>query len=885
LFTESLPEKICDICSSNIPVGSNGWHCLENCNFDVCRSCAKSFATPLPLRCHQCENTNKGDLIGISLDMDSRNLFFHRNGVETADKFVGSATDTKAWSAGLYPFFYLSPEEEIEVNFGSKPFSYAPSEGYGAVLVQKDAHLKLQYYCFNMKLQSSEWLPLQLSPHGIFSTDVDNTALSLSLLQSCRLYLSMGLESKSNDAKISIDNVKFISKSSLLPFKWTHIKISVDIRTANIYIDGVLDSSLSFGTKKISWNNYPALVGGSDTSLWYDGTGSLWIASFYFSWLPDKYSISGTDRIPFNQKITEQVISLFRNNATNLFPQVLNSISEQELIPENSDQDLSIDSFSIVELLLAILKADDKSRDPQLITLTKQSVIDSISKICLGGIAPSNRVENRKLYSRFITLLSYTDAGRNSLIKQDAFLRIINDSNLDNHFYLEVALSNLYSLSEKPTDIRSENLCFTKRVDPFGNTITNSTMWRLMPIGFFPILQEPSLLVEMLALALDILIKRGNHTENDMAWKYEKILQTVLTICIMLIVTPEKTEYVLEPSSHPYSENENISGELGFLGSLKLECVFDPSTATEKKYDYLKLWTSEARDVTSTVRTSSTDEEGKFSGTAPEDWKPFEVVTNKLYYSWFSDGSNCDWGVKMYIKALYPDIPDRQFHTDRLISAGIIKQLVEYQQYTDRETSNTLSQLLTELFESERARDEVTSSGILEFFCKQLHYLPFKVLKDSKIINPDRSATEGVEVEIVKGETFLVDSREWMSSDGVEDPGHKSKEGYYRLHIAQPPKYRGYINQETDENEEKNVVNCEHDDDFLTIIGNLCLNTKNRKIICDGNCLSNLLQISKTGVTTCIRAVCMSLNDLASTNVDWLKSSAAYALYSKTDSE
>ena len=72
-----------------------------------------------------------GDVIGIAVDLDNRQITFYRNGVS-----MGAAYTSTTFTAGTYYPFVTDPEDggtsSLTANFGQNPFAYQPPSGYNA---------------------------------------------------------------------------------------------------------------------------------------------------------------------------------------------------------------------------------------------------------------------------------------------------------------------------------------------------------------------------------------------------------------------------------------------------------------------------------------------------------------------------------------------------------------------------------------------------------------------------------------------------------------------------------------------------------------------------------------------------------------------------------
>ncbi|KDO22743.1 hypothetical protein SPRG_21096 [Saprolegnia parasitica CBS 223.65] len=76
---------------------------------------------------------NTGDVLGVLLDMDAREMRFTHNGLDLGLAFAEADYAQVPWSAGLYPAGSFSSGQSAKINVGHTPFQYAPPEGFVAV--------------------------------------------------------------------------------------------------------------------------------------------------------------------------------------------------------------------------------------------------------------------------------------------------------------------------------------------------------------------------------------------------------------------------------------------------------------------------------------------------------------------------------------------------------------------------------------------------------------------------------------------------------------------------------------------------------------------------------------------------------------------------------
>ncbi|KAL0232546.1 hypothetical protein GEMRC1_011293 [Eukaryota sp. GEM-RC1] len=107
---------------------------------------------------------------------------------------------------------------------------------------------------------------------------------------------------------------------------------------------------------------------------------------------------------------------------------------------------------------------------------------------------------------------------------------------------------------------------------------------------------------------------------------------------------------VMESRTHPYQNDEDYELECIMPGVEYMMLEFDPRCAMENRYDYLTIHTGPA---------GTGNLVGKYSGRNHNDYPstPIKVVSNQLYFSFHSDGSNTDWGFLVSVSGFAPSKP------------------------------------------------------------------------------------------------------------------------------------------------------------------------------------------------------------------------------------
>ena len=122
------------------------------------------------------------------------------------------------------------------------------------------------------------------------------------------------------------------------------------------------------------------------------------------------------------------------------------------------------------------------------------------------------------------------------------------------------------------------------------------------------------------------------------------------------MLTSNETEpnSIVVESDHPYQNNmEGVVKEISFEESDEkgtgMKIWFDPRSCSENNYDYVSFHSSS--DKTPASRIGAEKYTGGRDGSAknyPTEAAPLFVPGRKVYVAMFSDGSNNDWGWKIY---------------------------------------------------------------------------------------------------------------------------------------------------------------------------------------------------------------------------------------------
>eukprot|EP01130_Rhizamoeba_saxonica_P013902 TRINITY_DN5989_c0_g1_i2.p1 TRINITY_DN5989_c0_g1~~TRINITY_DN5989_c0_g1_i2.p1 ORF type:complete len:2327 (+),score=605.23 TRINITY_DN5989_c0_g1_i2:71-7051(+) len=137
-------------------------------------------------------------------------------------------------------------------------------------------------------------------------------------------------------------------------------------------------------------------------------------------------------------------------------------------------------------------------------------------------------------------------------------------------------------------------------------------------------------------------------TKTDFArtW-YDELMECCIQVENLLILYPQSAssscvEKIVE-TAHPYPDNNDETWEFTFDGCNVLSFVFDEQSRTERNYDYITITDGAGIDH---------QYSGTAFGTAEGFPKEVELPGPTCTVKFHSDGSNNDWGVKLYISGV-----------------------------------------------------------------------------------------------------------------------------------------------------------------------------------------------------------------------------------------
>jgi hypothetical protein len=104
-------------------------------------------------------------------------------------------------------------------------------------------------------------------------------------------------------------------------------------------------------------------------------------------------------------------------------------------------------------------------------------------------------------------------------------------------------------------------------------------------------------------------------------------------------------------SPHPYLDSQDQYTIIQFDGAVKLTIRFDPMSATEANYDYVQFTSTESRSIIYGEKYSGGRGGSTKNFPGMEGRPPLVINSDRCEMYFHSDGSNNDWGYKIYITA------------------------------------------------------------------------------------------------------------------------------------------------------------------------------------------------------------------------------------------
>jgi hypothetical protein len=120
-----------------------------------------------------------------------------------------------------------------------------------------------------------------------------------------------------------------------------------------------------------------------------------------------------------------------------------------------------------------------------------------------------------------------------------------------------------------------------------------------------------------------------------------KYRQLITSTCKSIIPSTQSQTF---ESEHPYAHNLNIDFPVSFPGARCIDIVFDPKCRTESSCDYLRFW-----------QGSQQVGQDKYHG-GSSGWPSLKLQGDSFRVTFFSDGSQNDWGYKFTATATCPPV-------------------------------------------------------------------------------------------------------------------------------------------------------------------------------------------------------------------------------------
>ena len=290
------------------------------------------------------------------------------------------------------------------------------------------------------------------------------------------------------------------------------------------------------------------------------------------------------------------------------------------------------------------------------------------------------------------------------------------------------------------------------------------------------------------------------------------------------------------------------------------------------------------------VQIRGPGEEGKFTGPAGTNWSDVTIEGRSLYYKFYSDGSNEDWGFRMNLTIRSMGLGDTSKIKTEMLQAGITGPLLILASNASFEVRQGASRALRQFSDIDSARRELERKNIssgAESLMDVLRYLRFNVVATKGYLECNVAPSPSSEYvgSLPSGTVIVVDRKEFFSSDGSADPKHitaknnASSLGYYRLRISDPKEYSGrWVSQLDISNGSLNVLPISMDIDSLRLFGALALEKKSREELIEKGKLRVLLQLSRINDVCCTRAVAMALDEIAGDAYEWKKAASAHEI-------
>ena len=653
-----------------------------------------------------------GCVVGVCLDSGTT-ISFYLNNVLIGTQFTNtqhgphagsSASDDSKiqrdakgpdWSQGFSPFVALSPGAVAEINLGVDPAhevlycpaDYIPVHKALAKISVFPPPLMSLAQTRNLKT-GSRWEAIRLGAEGVLADIEDPQAMSLTLLQNMRLCFKISYQStaEQDQGSLAYHQLSKVTTCALTMNSWNHCLLRVDEDSVDFVLNGVLDSEHVFEDVTVFFNNYPFGIGLGASS--FDVEGTAWIGDFRsYDQAVVAETVLADGLVPNNltfvrklasfflDKAGEEVLATLRNSATastvDAKGRSLRDLSREIMIrvlteiEDRVTSDVIVSRFGVEALGTSLL---------QQLTLLKQSEISQANK--------ANKRHVTNLLARFTAL----HCGRELFIRGNKFLLLLTmmladgdggEADVDAHFGLERAICNL-SINSATDLVLFKSLASSDNIlyfdiaqtagsspQPFTQSERDSKIWRKLSPLACPMSNNPKLFVKICNLIGHRLteLKMGDDGKSDFGGQFNvapehfnRLVNWMLMTVRLLTTTVGKNHTIhIDPSSHPYGNNEDIRGVVNQPDALSLSCKWDERCSTERNYDYFSLFVDEACAIPLNVGPNGN---GRFTGPNSDGWhlQDLELSVNKFYWLWHTDGKICQASLHLCLYLLFVSI-------------------------------------------------------------------------------------------------------------------------------------------------------------------------------------------------------------------------------------
>jgi hypothetical protein len=135
------------------------------------------------------------------------------------------------------------------------------------------------------------------------------------------------------------------------------------------------------------------------------------------------------------------------------------------------------------------------------------------------------------------------------------------------------------------------------------------------------------------------------------------------------VLPPTKGKMKMIETPHPYMDNMDENWTVSIPGAKYLKLIFDKQSATEHGCDYAEIYTDSSRStkIGSKITGRLTGGDKYWPGVNVE---PLVVEQDSCYVRFYSDGSNTDWGFKLYVYGIFEEPTEEQKEEAKALKEG-----------------------------------------------------------------------------------------------------------------------------------------------------------------------------------------------------------------------